>query len=462
MIKSIQQRLFWFLLLISLTLVLLLNQLSPGNAQTYNPSRYQTLAEADRFYQQGNLEKARELQREVKADFQQTENLIDAVIDTANLKPAAKVYWRIAKEGMEQNLESKIFEPLRLLTETQPEFVPGQLLYADAYILYEQPDKALEILERVTSQYPELKQPLEKKIAVLVQQKQWLEAAIAARQFAVSYPDDPEAAKYQQLAEEYTKKYQANLQEEMIGLGIGNILLSTMVGNNYADANVISLLIQGEAQTGEIFAQQYKSQVTLVENPSQVEYVNNIGQKLAQLMGRNDFNYEFFIVEDPTPNAFALPGGKIFVHTGILKLMHSEAELAGLLGHEIAHAVLSHGFQKMATGALLQNFSQIIPVSDIIVTLGSLEYSRDLEKQADILGTRAIASSGYAADGLHSVMGIFKQLDRENRTPRWLLTHPAPAERVEYLERMIESHGYNRYAYEGVEEYQRIFGSNNS
>jgi predicted Zn-dependent protease len=176
-------------------------------------------------------------------------------------------------------------------------------------------------------------------------------------------------------------------------------------------------------------------------------------------MGRDQFNYEFFIVEDSTPNAFALPGGKVFVNTGMLELMHSEAELAGLLGHEVAHTVLSHSFQKMATGAILENFSQIMPLGDLITTLGNSEYSRDLEKQADILGTRVLATSGYAADGLHSVTGIFKQLEGENKGTSWLSSHPAPTERVQYLETMIETNGYNRYAYEGVEAYQRMFGS---
>lgn len=457
--KSIKRQLLSLLLIVSFTAVLLLNSRSPGVAQSFDANRYQALAQADQFYQQGNLEKARELQRAVKPDFQSQESLPEAVTDVANLKPAAKVYWRIANEGMEQNLESKIFEPLRMLTENQPEFIPGQLLYADALVRYEQPEKALEVLERVTSQYPELKEPLEKKITLLVEQKQWLEAAIAARQFAISYPDDPDASKYAQIAEENTRKYQANLKEEMIGTAIGNVVLSTMVGNNYSDGNIIAFLLQGEEKTGEIFAEQYKSQSILVENPEQVNYVNEIGQKLAKLMGRDQFNYEFFIVEDSTPGAFAFPGGKVFVNTGMLELMHSEAELAGVLSHELAHTVLSHGFQKMATGAILENFNQILPIKDVVNTLGKSEYSRDLEKQADILGTRVLATSGYAADGLHSVTGILKQLEGNNSSPAWLSSHPAPAERVQYLEKMIETNGYNRYAYEGVEAYQRIFSS---
>jgi len=99
-----------------------------------------------------------------------------------------------------------------------------------------------------------------------------------------------------------------------------------------------------------------------------------------------------------------------------MKLMGSEAELAGLLGYEIGHAVLSHGFLAMSQDATTGTISQVIPYGEIITQLTSLENSRNHERQADILGTRAIAAAGYAADGLHSVMKLFKQLQRNGPT----------------------------------------------
>ena len=90
-------------------------------------------------------------------------------------------------------------------------------------------------------------------------------------------------------------------------------------------------------------------------------------------------------------------GGKIFVNTGLILETKSEAELAGVLAHEIAHAVFSHGYQKMAQSSLSSGLQAVLPIGGLL-NLASLSHSRRNEKQADILGTRVLASSGYAAD----------------------------------------------------------------
>lgn len=119
---------------------------------------------------------------------------------------------------------------------------------------------------------------------------------------------------------------------------------------------------------------------------------------MTPYMGR-DFEYEYYVVKDPNINAFALPGGKIVVNTGAIMAADSEAEIAGLLGHEIAHAVLSHGFLKVAranflnsSGQLLgsvQELQQGVPFITRMSALVNLAYSREAETQSDILGTSA-------------------------------------------------------------------------
>ncbi|MBC1300290.1 M48 family metalloprotease, partial [Nostoc sp. UCD122] len=78
--------------------------------------------------------------------------------------------------------------------------------------------------------------------------------------------------------------------------------------------------------------------------------INDIGQKLAKVAGRNEFKYEFFVIPEEELNAFALPGGKILINAGAIAKTTSEAELAGLVAHELSHVVLSHGFQLVTQG----------------------------------------------------------------------------------------------------------------
>jgi len=423
-------------------------------AQIFGRTRYQKLAEADRFIKLGNLGEAERLQRQVKPAFAPASPPPKPVLEISDVSPAARVYWREANAGLQQGLESKTFVPLELLTENYPDFIPGHLLLASAAQKYGRPERAIAALERATSLYPDNTELLDRKIALLAEQDQWLEAAIAARQFALTYPKNPQAAKYDRLADKHFQKYRSQIEQDLFGLGIAHVVTCEIIGDCLR-GELIELLLQGEAAAGKEFAESLKKDLTLVEDPAVVEYVNEIGQKLAKFMGRDEFEYEFYVVEDSTPNAFALPGGKIFINSGLMKLMGSEAELAGLLGHEIGHAVLSHGFLAISQNAVVDTINEVIPFGEIITWLTSLDNSRNQERQADILGTRAIAAAGYAADGLHSVMQLFKQLQR-NAPPEWLSTHPAPRSRVRYLEELIQRNGYNRYAYEGVESYQRV------
>jgi beta-barrel assembly-enhancing protease len=159
---------------------------------------------------------------------------------------------------------------------------------------------------------------------------------------------------------------------------------------------------------------------------------------------------------DKDLNAFALPGGKVFINAGAIVKTSSEAELAGLLAHELSHTILSHGFQLMTKGNLTFNLAQFIPrVGGLVGNLLTLDYSRDMERQADVLGTRLLASSDYAADGLYNLMVILGK-ENKNSPPSWLSSHPATKNRVQYLAEQIQENGYNRYAYEGVERHAKV------
>ena len=419
----------------------------------YDSQYYLQMIEADNFAKQGNLQKVRQIQSTVKPNFEPIPAPLPAQVDVKNLSPAGRVYWRHANDGMAKGLKSKIFVPLNKLTENSPDFIPGHLLLIDAYEKYEEHEKALSAIERLAELYPEQSLVVDKRIALLAKNKQYLEASIAARQFTLTYPNDSRASHYQTIAEQHKKTYLKKLRENAIASGIFGTFMSTAVDGEEAGHRTAMLLLMGEAQAGKSLAEGYKQNYNVFPADSYVsQYVDRVGQKLAKFMGRDEFEYEFFVVQDDVPNASALPGGKIFINTGMLQLIGSEAELAGILSHEIAHSVLSHSFEDLATKPL----TKILPFQAYI----DADMSRKQEKKADILGTRVLASAGYSADGLYNIMAKLKQLETKTSWGESLLsTHPASEERMRYLEEIIQRNGYNRYGYEGVKSYRTIFSN---
>ena len=428
-------------------------------------ARQQKLIEADKLYLAGNVAQAEKLYREAKQPFIGTGNLEErkeAIVDPALLSPAGKVYWREAKAGIVTQLRTKTLVPLKLLVEKNPEFIPGHIKYAEFLKKYGKNKKALEVLERATSFYPDQVDLVQFRVAALAEEKKWMEASLAARQFVILNPQDPQAPELKKLADKNLKRFKSHIKREVRGNAIANFITGALgyavTGNLFGPFSALDstlLLLKGERSIGESVAKQAKKRLDLVEDKAVVDYVNEIGQKLAKVAGRDEFKYEFFVIPEKSLNAFALPGGKVFIHAGAISKTNSEAELAGLIGHELSHVVLSHGFQLVTQGNLVSNLTQYLPLGGTVGQILTFNYSRDMERQADRLGTRLIVASGYAADGLHNLMLTLKK-EQKNTPPVWLSSHPAGSERVRYLEQLISQSGYNRYAYEGVVHHQEI------
>lgn len=418
----------------------------------------QTFIEADRLYLSGKKTAAEQLYRQVKPPFteQKKNQLIQPISNPEKLSPAGGVYWRNAQRGMSENLESLIFVSLEKMVEEEPGFIPGYLQLVKAFNQYEQPEKALAALEHGVSLFPDSLELVIADVKQLENTEQWLEASIAARQFAIIHPNHPQASQLQEIADQNLDHFKGQLNTELIATGILGSVGGLVTGDDGSTAlQIAPLLLSGESDFGAVAAEQYEQSGVLIDDPQLTEYVNKVGQKIAALMGRDEFEYEFHIVRDDTLNASTLPGGKVFVNSGILLKMNSEAELAGLLGHEVSHAVLSHGYQKMTKNGLLSNLGAVIPAGDFLSNLINLDYSRSNERQSDILGTRVLATAGYAADGLYNNMLLFKEIETQ-RPPEYLSDHPVPDSRIDYLKELIETNGYNRYAYEGVADYTKM------
>ncbi|QIR36795.1 M48 family metalloprotease [Tolypothrix sp. PCC 7910] len=428
-------------------------------------ARQQKFIEADKLYQAGQIAEAEKIYREVKAPFAKTSQPQErkaAITDPTQLSPAGKVYWREAEAGIEKKLESRTLIPLQLLVEQYPEFIPGHIKFAEVLKQYNRSQAALDILERGASLYPDQPELIKARVTALAEAQKWMEASLAARQFAILNPKDPQATEFANLADVHLKRYKSHIQAEIRGNAIANILtgalgyaVSGSLLGPFSALDSTIMLLRGEESIGESVAKQAKQELKLITDETVVAYVNEIGQKLAKVAGRNEFKYEFFVVPQEELNAFALPGGKIFINAGAIAKTNSEAELAGLIGHELSHVVLSHGFQLVTQGNLVANVTQYIPLGGIIGQLSALSYSRDMERQADTLGTRLIVATGYAADGLRNLM-VTLEKQQKNAPPSWLSSHPGGSERVSYLEAMISNSKYNRYAYEGVERHAQI------
>lgn len=182
-------------------------------------------------------------------------------------------------------------------------------------------------------------------------------------------------------------------------------------------------------------------------DPELTRYVNSVGQKLAAVADRK-LPYEFVVLNNSVPNAWALPGGKIAINRGLLVELENEAELAAVLGHEIVHAAARHTAQSMERGMLLQLgvLAAGIAASDseyanLAVGAGrigaqiiSSKYSREAELEADHYGMQYMAEAGYDPDAAVSLQETFVRLS-EGRNPGWLAglfaSHPPSKERVE-------------------------------
>lgn len=433
-------------------------------------ARRKLLIQGDEAYEAGDIEAARSLYRQAKSDAwllpQQlfTEVAPEPTTDVDQLPAAGGVYWREAQAGLANNRPSQRKVALDLLVSEYPEFIPAQIEYAAALREEEDFEAANAVLERSLSLYPNQPDLLLAQVDLQMAQENWLEASIVSRQFAALNPDHPDYAAQSALAQENMERFQSEMRSDIRKGAIANVFTGVLgyafTGNIFGPVTAASsavTLLQGENTIGNRYAEQIQARLPMLQSPEALGYVRRIGNKLAAATGRRNLDYEFFVILDPNLNAFALPGGKIFVNAGAILDIDSEADLAGLLAHELSHSVLSHGFQRVTRGNLSSSVAQYLPYGGLINNVFLSGYSRDMERQADIVGTQILDAGGYAADGLHDVMVTLNEQSADGpRAPAWLASHPNPEDRVAYLQNLVERGGYNRYAYEGVLDHEEI------
>jgi predicted Zn-dependent protease len=207
----------------------------------------------------------------------------------------------------------------------------------------------------------------------------------------------------------------------------------------------LSLVGEGqEIELGREAAEQVRTALGLYSDAGLQSYVDTIGQKLAAASERPKLDWSFQVVDDAAVNAFALPGGYIYVTRGLLTAMSSEAELAGVLGHEIGHVTARHSVSQISRAQLASlglglgmilrpELRPLGQVGEVGLGLLLLKHGRSDENQADDLGLRYMTRADYPASEMPKVLQMLQRVsEAENvgRVPGWLSTHPSPADRV--------------------------------
>lgn len=209
-----------------------------------------------------------------------------------------------------------------------------------------------------------------------------------------------------------------------------------------------------ERELGRRFFLEARSQLPLVEDPAVSEYVARLGRRLVATLGAQQFDYHFYVVQHPALNAFAVPGGYVFIFTGLLARTANDDELVGVLAHEIGHIAAHHIVRQQSEsqvwsyaallGALLTAVHPVLGAGAIAAAQTALlKYSREFEQEADYLGLRYATEAGYDPNALGS---FFKQLLAEQRVnpagvPAYMLTHPLTETRIANIETTIKAQG---------------------
>jgi predicted Zn-dependent protease len=191
----------------------------------------------------------------------------------------------------------------------------------------------------------------------------------------------------------------------------------------------VLLTADDDIRAGEEAAKSVEADIGLLDDPELNAYVEGIGNKLLRGLPIREFPYRFAIVDQMEPNAFALPGGQIYVSRGLLALANNEDELACVIGHEIVHAARRHSAQQQAIVRYERAFAPRFGRARMMAA-----YSRDMEREADDLGQKLAAAAGYDPMGMSTFMRRLDQRERlligAPRMPTFMDTHPGTRERA--------------------------------
>jgi predicted Zn-dependent protease len=194
-----------------------------------------------------------------------------------------------------------------------------------------------------------------------------------------------------------------------------------------------------------------------VQDQQLQDYISSVGHKIAAVCHTPNEEFSYKAIDHKSVNAFALPGGYIYITTGLLKVLNSEAQLAAVLAHETAHVTARHIAQQITrdfiinagiTVASTQVPSPAMRVAGIVKQLEGMSFTREQERQADEVGLNYLVIAGYTPYGMVQTMEALQRAS-EGGTIEFFSTHPSPAHRVEYIKEDINKRDYILYGKTG-------------
>jgi len=233
---------------------------------------------------------------------------------------------------------------------------------------------------------------------------------------------------------------------------LAGVTASGCVMNPATGRNQIMLISEAqEIQMGREYDPQIVASIGLYPDAALQQYIQQLGARLAATGERPGLPWTFRVVDDPAVNAFAVPGGFVYVTRGILAHLNSEAELASVVGHEIGHVTARHTVSQMsnqqlaglglAVGSIVSSgFARYAGLANSALGILFLKYSRDDESEADDLGLRYLRRTTWDAREMPVVFQMLEQMSASeggSQLPTWLATHPSPANRREHIAALL-------------------------
>jgi predicted Zn-dependent protease len=235
--------------------------------------------------------------------------------------------------------------------------------------------------------------------------------------------------------------------KRIVFLAVAGAVAAGCARNPATGQNELMLVSESqEIQMGQQADSGVIQSIGLYPDPALQSYIGDLGKKLAATSERPNLPWTFRVVDDPAVNAFAIPGGFVYVTRGLLAHMTNEAELATVVGHEIGHVTARHTAHAMseqqvaglglAIGSIASSqIAKYAGVASQAMGLLFLKFSRDNENTADALGVRYSSRANYDSRQMVSVMQVLDKMESQGggRLPEWLATHPNPGNRIEHI-----------------------------